>query len=67
VTQLSAILRELLGLFVDDGSLAIAILGWVAIVAALMRLAGVSGALSGGLLFVGLAAILIENVWRAAR
>jgi hypothetical protein len=61
------VLKELLGLFVDDGSLAIAILAWVAIVAALMGVAGLPGALGGGLLFVGLAAILIENVWRAAR
>ena len=61
------VLKELLGLFVDDGSLAIAILAWVAIVAALMGAAGVSGALGGGLLVAGLGAILIENVWRAAR
>ena len=67
MTKLSVVLKELFGLFVDDGSLALAILAWVAIVAALMRLAGVSGAVGGGLLFLGLAAILIENVWRAAR
>lgn len=67
MTQLSVVMKELLGLFVDDGSLAIAVLAWVAIVAALIRVAGVSGALGGGLLFVGLAAILIENIWRAAR
>ena len=67
MTQLSVVMKELLGLFVDDGSLAIAVLAWVAIVAALIRVAGVSGALGGGLLFAGLAAILIENVWRATR
>ena len=67
MTKLSIVLKELFGLFVDDGSLAVAILAWVAFVAALLRLAGISGALGGGLLSLGLAAILIENVWRAAR
>jgi hypothetical protein len=58
---------EVLGLFVDDGSLAAAILVLVGAVA-LLRSAGVVGApLAGGLLFGGLVLILLENVRRSAR
>ena len=66
MTFLRSILGEILGLFIDDGSLALAILVWVAAVAAL-RLAGTDPALLGGLLFAGLAALLIENVLRRSR
>jgi hypothetical protein len=59
--------RELVGLFVDDGSLAIAVLAWVAIaVLALPALPIESGWLAVAL-FVGLALILVENLLRAAR
>jgi hypothetical protein len=58
---------EVLGLFVDDGSLAAAILVLVGAVA-LSRSAGLVGApLAGGLLFGGLVLILLENVRRSAR
>ena len=67
MTLLSTILTETLGLFVDDGSLALAILAWVAIIAGLLQIAAPSPALAGGLLFVGLIVILIENVMRRAR
>ena len=63
----SIVLKQLFGLFVDDGSLAIGILACVGLVAALLKLAMLPPALCGGLLFAGLAALLIENVWRAAK
>ena len=67
MTRSLTVLKELLGLFVDDGSLAIAILAWVGIVAALVRLAGLSPTIGGALLFVGLGAVLVENIWRATK
>ena len=63
----TAVFRELTGLFVDDGSLALAIL-------AVVVLAGVSTSLmpdvplgAGGILLFGCLAVLIANVLRAAR
>jgi hypothetical protein len=58
--------RELVGLFVDDGSLALALVGWVAAVALLLPLvAGVEW--RPAILLAGCIAILVENVGRAAR
>jgi len=64
---IGTIARELLGLFVDDGSLAIGVLAWVGLVAALLESGVASPALCGPLFVAGLAALLIENVWRTAR
>ncbi|HLH99022.1 MAG TPA: hypothetical protein VKW08_28260 [Xanthobacteraceae bacterium] len=58
--------RELLGLFVEDGSLALAILA-VVVAAALLAAAGVPKLLIGGLLLAGALAVLAENVLRAQR
>jgi hypothetical protein len=66
MTFVSTILKELLGLFVDDGSLAIGIFIWIALVAGLVKIAALSPAFCGVLLFVGLGALLLENVWRTA-
>ena len=63
----STIAKELLGLFVDDGSLALAVLVWVAVVAGLVEIAGLGSAVAGGTLFAGLVCILVENVLRRAR
>ncbi len=63
---LRAILREIAGLFVDDGSFALAVIAWVAGGALCIRLR-VDPAFEAALLFLGLAAILVENVWRSAR
>ena len=61
------VLNELFGLFVDDGSLAVAILALVAALAALARLGLVTPPLGGGLLALGLAGLLLENLFRSAR
>ncbi|MBU6499526.1 MAG: hypothetical protein KGJ41_16770 [Rhodospirillales bacterium] len=62
---LRTILSEILGLFVDDGAFAVAILAWIAL---LWWLAPwLTPTLRGPLLFAGLAAILLESALRRAR
>ncbi len=66
MNALKTILHEILGLFVDDGSFALAILLWLALVWFLVRLLQLPAA-GGIVLFLGLAAILVESVTRFAR
>ena len=66
MTTLALIVREFVGLFIDDGSLAMAILVLVGAVAILLKVGILSGMIGGGLLFFGLCAILAENLWRSA-
>jgi hypothetical protein len=64
---LNALLKEAIGMFVDDGSLAIAILIIVA-VATWVSLRFEQGSLeTGAILFVGCLAALVENVIRTVR
>ncbi len=67
MSTLRAVWDELLGLFVDDGSLAAAILVLVGLVAVLRDIGAIGGPVAGGLLFGGLVLILLENVRRGAR
>jgi hypothetical protein len=64
---LVAILREVAGLFVDDGSLALAILAVVGIAAFLAIGLKASALVVGLVLLGGCAAVLIENVIRTVR
>ncbi len=65
---LRAIFGELVSLFVDDGSLAVALLIWCAVVGAAMNLvSGLPAAGSGVALQFGCVAILLVNVGRTAR
>lgn len=64
---LRSVLAELFGMFVDDGSLALAILAWVAVIAVVQSLAVVTSEKLGALLFLGLGALLVENVLRRSR
>jgi hypothetical protein len=64
---IKTIFRELLGLFVDDGSFAIAILVWLGLLWLLLPRLPVSGIWSAAILFAGLGLILIESVLRRAR
>jgi len=59
--------KEVLGLFVDDGSLALLSLFLIAVTAALVKLLGLPGLLGGGLLLLGALAILCHSVVRGAR
>jgi hypothetical protein len=62
-----SIAREVLGLFVDDGSFAIAILVWAAfVVLVLAHVVGHANWMGPGL-FSGLAIVLIESVVRFSR
>lgn len=60
-----ALVRELIGLFIDDGALALSIVGVVG-AAALLAAEGDSD-LAGALLLVGCLGVLLVNVARAAR
>lgn len=64
---LKTALRELLGLFVDDGAFALAIVAWCAAAWVVMRRLPFAPASKGVALFVGLALILVESAWRRSR
>jgi len=58
---------EFVGMFVDDGNLALLALVLVAAVAAAVKLLALPPLLGGVLLLVGCLAILLQSVRRAAR
>jgi hypothetical protein len=60
-------MAELLGLFVDDGRLAIAILMWVAFCGLVLQRLPLPRRWSAPMLFAGLIVILVESVVRRAR
>jgi hypothetical protein len=60
VKALVTVLRELAGLFVDDGALALAILGVVALAAIIAALT--SGSWAGAVLLVGCLGLLLANL-----
>jgi hypothetical protein len=64
---LDTIARELFGLFVDDGSLALAILALLGAIAVLMHAALLDQGLAAAILVSGGMLILVENVMRTAR
>lgn len=61
------IFREVFGLFVDDGSFAIAILVWLAVAWLLLPRLGVFSRWNGLILFAGLGLILVESTMRYVR
>ena len=61
-----AILLELVGLFVDDGSLAAGAVTWAAICGWGLPVLGVGPRVQAALLVLGLAALLLENAHRAS-
>jgi hypothetical protein len=67
MSAIGTILRELVALFVDDGSLAVLSLLWLAVCGFALPLLGVADDWRAAVLFIGLAAILAENALRAAR
>jgi TRAP-type C4-dicarboxylate transport system permease small subunit len=67
MTWILAAARELLGLFVDDGSLALAVLAWIAVAVLAFPALSINGGWLAVALFVGVALILVENLLRAAR
>jgi hypothetical protein len=64
---IAAIFTELLGLFVDDGNLALQIVMLIALVAAAVKLAGLAALWGAGLLLLGCLAILTLSLRRMLR
>jgi hypothetical protein len=64
---LTTIARELVGLFVDDGSLAAIIVVWIAICWMALPKLVPAASWQGPILFIGLALILIESTLRGAK
>ena len=64
---LRSVLREVWGLFVDDGSFAAGIVVWLAVVLLVGRSVGKGTPWGGVALFGGLALLLMESVLRFAR
>ncbi|HZT42533.1 MAG TPA: hypothetical protein VFA07_10085 [Chthonomonadaceae bacterium] len=61
-------LQEVYGLFVEDGSLAVAILLWIGFAALLFpHLPEGAAAWRAPVFFAGVVLLLLENVWRSAR
>jgi hypothetical protein len=67
MSWLRTILDEAIGLFVDDGAFALAIVVLVALVGALALWATGIRPYCGPILFIGLVAILVESALRRAR
>jgi hypothetical protein len=67
MSWLKAIFGELLGLFIEDGSFAVAIVVWFGVVWFLLTRVPLPHRVQGPLLVAGLLAILLESVLRAAR
>ena len=60
-------LREVYGLFVEDGSYALALVVWIVAVALLLPRLPIAAAWRAPILFAGMILILLENVVRSAR
>ncbi len=67
MSLVKSILAELLSLFVDDGNLALQIVGLIFVVTAMTKLAHVGPLISAAVLLIGCIAILIASVIRRAR
>ncbi|MEO6137667.1 MAG: hypothetical protein ABIP11_03240 [Luteimonas sp.] len=67
MTWLRKIVAELFGLFVDDGSFAIAILVWLGVLWLALPHLPINNTWRAIILFAGLAIILVESVLRRAR
>jgi len=61
------VVKELVGMFVDDGNLALLALILIAAIAAAVKLLALPPLAGGCLLLVGCLAILVESARRAAR
>ncbi len=67
MTWLKTVWSEFIGLFVDDGSFAVAILAWIAFCWLVLPRLGLAPAWPPAILFIGLALILVESGLRRAR
>jgi len=67
MSWLKGILREIFGLFVDDGSFAMAILAWLVLLWLALPHLPIAPQWRSVILFAGLLAILVESVLRRVR
>lgn len=67
MTMLKDVLAELIGMFVGDARLTIAVLAVVALSAVLVEVAEIEPLIGGGLLLIGCLLLLVENVSRSSR
>jgi hypothetical protein len=67
MTWLRKIVSELFGLFVDDGSFAIAILIWLGVLWLVLPHIPIDDTWRAVIMFAGLAIILVESVLRRTR
>ena len=67
MNALTAVLRELVGLFVDDGALALAIVAVVIIAGFAAAILPAASWLSGAVLLFGCLGVLVANVMTAKR
>ena len=66
MSTFTLIVRELIGLFIDDGSLAIAIAAMVALALGVAAVGG-PALVTGSILFFGPLIVLLENISRTVR
>jgi len=64
---IGTVATEVFGLFVDDGSFAVAILVWVGLAALILPRADIPVVAKGPVLVIGLAAVVVESAARRAR
>jgi len=67
MSALLAVLREIAGLFVDDGSLVLAILGVVVLAAIVAKLSPGMTLVAGAILLLGCLGVLLVNAIGASR
>ena len=67
MTSAAKLIRELVGLFVDDGALALAILGTIFLAWIVAAFVPGTSIAAGAVLLLGCLAVLFLNVMKAAR
>lgn len=67
MTMIRLVFKELIGMFVDDGSLALLALILIALITALVKLLALPPLAGGFLVLAGCLAILVGSTRRAAR
>jgi hypothetical protein len=67
MSALRTAVQEFLGLFIDDGSLALFVIILIALVTAAVKETSIPPLLAGVVLLVGCIALLIESLHRAAK
>ncbi len=67
MSMIKTTLKELWGLFVDDGAMAVGLLVWCALAGLVSRVVSLPAGLAGPLFCLGCLAVLVGSVVAAAR